>query len=157
MDDFRKAIEALKCNPMQKALEEMERARPSIDQFHFPELRMPDVHLPDIPTHEDRNGYQSAGVLVQRLAVSIAQWRSQLPPDHQPAILAILNGGIQIRVERLAEESFHGIRIEGTLAGNPCMVLMHQATVQLLCYIEKIEEGHRRLIGFIIDGKEQQV
>jgi hypothetical protein len=157
MDDFRKALESLTQSPMQKVLEEMERSRPSMDQFHLPEFRMPDVHLPDIPTHEERNEYQSAGVLVQRIAASITQWRAQLPPDQQPAILAILTGGIQIRVKRLAEESFHGIRIEGALAGNPCMVLAHQATIQLLCYIEKIEEGHRKPIGFVIDGKEQQV
>ncbi|HEX5716324.1 MAG TPA: hypothetical protein VF179_09200 [Thermoanaerobaculia bacterium] len=126
--------------------------------YHLPELRMPDTHVLDIPTQEERNEYQSAGVFMRRLADSILQWRQQLPSDQQPAILAILNGGIQMNVERLAEESFHGIRLEGKLAGIPCMLLAHQATVQLLCYIEKIEdEEHRRRIGFIIDGKEEQI
>jgi hypothetical protein len=38
------------------------------------------------------------------------------------------------------------------------MVLAHQATVQLLCYIEKVEkEESRRSIGFIINGEEQQL
>lgn len=157
-NSVRKAIEALENNPMQKALEAIEKSRPSIGQYHLPELRLPEFHLPDIPTQEEVNEYQSAGVLMRRLADSIVQWRHQLPSDQQPAILAILNGGIQINVERLAEESFQGIRIEGKIAGNPCMVLAHQATVQLLCYIEKVEqEEQRRSIGFIINGKEQQV
>lgn len=61
-------------------------------------------------------------------------------------------------MERLAEESFHGIRIEGKIDGNPCMVMAHQATVQLLCYIEKVEkEESRRSIGFIINGEEQHL
>lgn len=157
-DPVRRALEELENSPMQRAVEAIERSRPPMEQYHLPELRMPEFHVPDIPTQEEVNEYQSAGALMRRLVDSITQWRHQLPPEQQPAILAILNGGIQIRVERLAEESFHGIRIEGTLGGNPCMVLAHQSTVQLLCYIEDIEEEeNRRTIGFIIDGKEQQV
>lgn len=76
----------------------------------------------------------------------------------QPVILAILNGGIQIDVERMAQESFHGIRIEGLLNGNPCMLLSHQSSVQLLCFVQKVEkENYRRKIGFIIDGVETEV
>jgi hypothetical protein len=38
------------------------------------------------------------------------------------------------------------------------MVLGHQATTQLLCYIEKVEnEEQRKRIGFTIGGKEQQI
>jgi len=157
-DPIRKALKAFENDPVRKAIDAIEKSRPSLEPYHLPELRMPEFHIPDIPTQEEVNEYQSAGVLLQRLADSIIQWRSQLPPDQQPAILAILNGGILINVDRLAEESFHGIRIEGKMQGNPCMVLAHQATVQLLCYIEKVEKkelGTR--IGFIIDGKEQQV
>ena len=156
---LQKALESMINRPMQNAIEALEKSRPSFD-YHLPELRMPDIHVPvsDIPTPEERNEYQSAGVLMRRLADSIVQWRQQLPSDQQPAILAILNGGIQMNVERLTEESFHGIRLEGKLAGTPCMLLAHQATVQLLCYIEEIEEEeHRRRIGFIIDGKEEQI
>lgn len=157
-DPVSKAIKALENNPMQKVIEAIEKSRPSISQYLLPELQLPEIHLPAIPTREEVNEYQSAGVLMRRLADSIIQWRHQLPVDQQPAILAILNGGIQIKVERLAEESFHGIRIEGKIAGNPCMVLAHQATVQLLCHIEKVEqEEQRKSIGFIINGKEEQV
>jgi hypothetical protein len=154
---IQKALESLINGPTQNAIEALEKSRPSFD-YHLPELRMPDIRVPDIPTQKERNEYQSAGVLMRHLADSIVQWRQQLPADQQPAIIAILNGGIQMNVERLTEESFHGIRLEGKLAGIPCMLLAHQATVQLLCYIEEIkEEEHRRHIGFIIDGKEEQI
>lgn len=153
----KKALEALE-SPMQKAIEAIERSRSSIEQYHLPKLRVPEFKMPNIPTQKEINKYQSAEVLMRSLADSIRQWRHDLPSDQQPAILAILNGGIQINVERLAVESFHGIRIEGKIAGNPCMVLAHQATTQLLCYIEKVEnEDQRKRIGFTFGGKEQQV
>ena len=149
------ALEPVERDPARQAVEAIGR-RLSMDPTHLPALRVPGC--PDVPAPEQSNAYQSARVLMMRLADSIIQWRRQLPSDRQPAILAVLNGGLQIAVERLAEESFHGIRIEGRIDGNPCMVLAHQATVQLLCYIEKVEkEESRRSIGFIINGEEQQV
>lgn len=84
------------------------------------------IRMPRIPTLEENNNFQNAGALLRRLAESITQWRSALPENVQPAILAILHGGIQIDVERLAQESFHGIRIEGQTQGSPCVVLAHQ-------------------------------
>jgi hypothetical protein len=156
-ESMKEALESLVDRPAQKVIEYLERSMPSID-YQLPTLRMPDIQPLELPTPEERNEYQSAGVLMRRLADSIMQWRQQLPSDQQPAILAILNGGIQITVERLAEESFHGIRLEGSIGSVPCMVLAHQATLQLLCYIEKIEsKERRRRIGFIIDGKEELI
>ncbi len=103
------------------------------------------------------NDYRSSGELIRSLANTIRQWRANTPADAQPAITAILSGGMQVNVTRLAQESFHGIRIEGHVAGNACMILTHQSNVQLLCYIEKIaEEAPERKIGFIIDGKETE-
>ena len=143
---------------MKHALEAMKSALPSLDHVRLPEIRLPEPYIPKIPSRKEIHEYQSAEVLMQRLADSIGQWRQKLPSDQQPAILAILNGGIQITVERLSVESFHGIRIEGKIGGNPCMVLGHQATTQLLCYIEKVEnENQRKKIGFTIGGKEQQI
>ena len=108
--------------------------------------------------HAMENSYQSAAVLMRQLADSILDWRQQLPENSQPAIMAILHGGMQIKVHRLSQESFHGIRIEGTLNNNPCMLLAHQATVQMLCYVEKLTKGAaRRKIGFIIEGEETEV
>jgi len=38
------------------------------------------------------------------------------------------------------------------------MLLAHQANLELLCFIEKVESVEfRRKIGFIIDGEEQEV
>lgn len=114
------------------------------------------VKLPDIPSAAERNEYQSASVLLQRLADTLTAWRTSLPEDAQPAIIAILNGGAQIVVDRLSEESFHGIRIEGEMGGTPCMLLSHQASVQLLCYVVE-KTVPPRPIGFVIDGRETTV
>jgi hypothetical protein len=153
-----KVVEELNTRTTQVALETMEKFNTFSDSYSYPWLRMPELQIPTLPTAKERNEYQSAGALMRRLADSITQWRQLLPADQQPAILAILNGGIQIDVDRVAEESFHGIRIEGKMRGKPCMVLAHQATIQLLCYVENAEkETSRRRIGFIIDGKEQQI
>lgn len=67
-----------------------------------------------------------------------------------------MQGGVQIEIERLEQESFHGIRIEGKLQGAHCVVLAHQATVQLLCLAQQINpsEVPRRPIGFVINGQE---
>jgi len=120
---------------------------------------LPLLHVPKKdPGLREANEYQSAGMLMRRLADTIVQWREQLPEDEEPAILAVMYGGIQINVERLAQESFHGIRIEGSMNGSPCMLLAHQSTVQLLCFVKKVEKAQpRRRIGFIIDGEEEEV
>jgi hypothetical protein len=83
------------------------------------------------------------------------KWRAALPEGMQPSVTALLNGGMQVDVTSLAQESFHGIRIEGKVNGNNCVVLAHQATVQLLCKAQPIEppELPRRSIGFVIDGQ----
>ena len=118
-------------------------------------LRMPVIDIPRMPTPKEQNSFQSSGVLVKRMAQTVTQWRAQVPADSQPVVLALLQGGVQINVSLLAEESFHALRIEGTIDGSPCMLLTHQASVQLLCFVAKVEqESQRRQIGFIIDGKQ---
>ena len=111
-----------------------------------------------LPTAEEANHYQSAAILLRRLAESVGQWRKQLPDDFQPTVLALLNGGVQVQVDRLAQESFHGIRIDGSVEGAACVVLAHQATVQLLCFAQPVRppEQPRRPIGFIIDGEPSE-
>ena len=69
-------------------------------------------------------------------------------------VIAVLSNGATINVEMLAEESFHGIRVEGTIDGQPCMLLTHQASIQLLCLMTRVEhEAPKRPIGFIIAGE----
>jgi hypothetical protein len=125
----------------------------------LPTVQIPEpIKFPKLYTVEENNNFQSAGALLKRLAESITKWRKELPEEVQPAVVAILHGGIQVDVEVLAQESFHGIRIEGKTQGSPCVVLAHQATVQLLCFVQPIKppEQPRRRIGFVIDGEESQ-
>ena len=119
--------------------------------------------VPPIATSADPN--ESAGALLQRVADVVAAWRSQLPSDVQPGLLAILQDGSRLEVERLSQEGFHGIRIEGSFEWGKirkiggmefgraaCLVMAHQATVQLLCFA-KNPGSPLKLIEFVIDGK----
>lgn len=137
---------------------EYQNTQQILQQQVVPQRPLPVLHTPQkIPEHIKNNEYQSAGIFMRRLADTIVQWRAQLPEDEEPAILAVMHGGIQINVERLAQESFHGIRIEGNMNGSPCMLLAHQSSVQMLCFVKKVEkETERRRIGFIIDGEEEE-
>lgn len=127
-------------------------------QHIHPEVAPPQLCAQELQlTDREINDYRSSGELIKSLANTIRLWREQTPSDAQPAITAILSGGMQISVTRLAQESFHGIRIDGTVGGSPCMMLTHQSNVQLLCYIEKIvKERPEKKIGFIIDGQESE-
>ncbi len=126
----------------------------------LPELRLPECTpaAASCASAHDADGQQSAGELMRRLAGTITQWRKELPQGVQPALLALAHGGVQISVTSLAQESFHGIRIDGHINGAPCMLLAHQATVQILCYAEEIKppEQPKRSIGFVIDGEHSQ-
>ena len=159
MKDALKKFDAT--SSISEALKRIEAYRlPNIAAYKPPVINFPaiDPELLKVPTPEERNHYQSASVLMRRLASAVTEWRKQLPDDVQPAILAIMHGGIQIDVNTLAQESFHGIRIDGTVNGVPCIVLAHQNTVQLLCYVQPINppESPKRKIGFIIDGEESE-
>jgi hypothetical protein len=159
-DEYTQVIESL--TKLQNRFSGIDKLAERVKSLSAPNIvnlaRMPHLEPIRLPTLSQQNEYQSATILVKRLANTIAQWREQVPSDSQPAILAILHGGIQINVSLLAVESFHGIRIEGTIGGDPCMLLAHQSSVQLLCYIAKVEkEEFRRKIGFIIDGEESHI
>lgn len=137
-----------------------QRQPQDVEIFHdvHPDVKPPKMELDEIYSdHQKINDYRSSGELIRSLARTIKKWRQNMPRDAQPVIVAMLNGGLQINVARLVQESFHGIRIEGTSGGNPCMVLSHQNNVELLCYIQKVpEEEPDRRIGFVIDGQETE-
>lgn len=119
---------------------------------------VPGYQIPKTHPVAAQKANDSAGGMLRRLAHTILKWREELPEDAQPVITAIASGGVQIMVERMSQESHHGIRIEGEMNGNPCMLLVHQANLELLCYIKKVQEVEfRRKIGFIIDGEETEV
>lgn len=103
-------------------------------------------------SEEQLNQYRSAAVFLKALAAEAQAWRTKLPENYRPAIMAVLHGGIQVQVHSLAQVSFAGIRIEGSMQGAPCSFLAHQSTVQMLCYAEEIlaeEAPKKRTIGFI--------
>lgn len=120
-------------------------------------ITMPRFELPRIPTEEEKHAYESSGTLIRRLAMTIRMWRQQIPKDAQPVILAILANGTPVRVSRLIQEGHNGIIVEGKVADSQCLVLAHQATLQLLCYVEHMEkpEKERAPIGFHYQGQEK--
>ncbi|MDD5141335.1 MAG: hypothetical protein PHY43_13875 [Verrucomicrobiales bacterium] len=120
----------------------------------FANLRIPAMNYPPIqhirmPTNEERHKFESAGVMVSRLAARINHWKKQLPQNQQAVVLAVLANGACVNVKQLSQESHHGILIEGDIDGSPCLLLCHQDTLQILCYVEEVKkEEQRREIGF---------
>ena len=119
-------------------------------------MAMPRIQIPPMPTEEEKHAYESSGALIKRLAITIRAWRQQIPQDAQPAILAILANGTAVRVSRLIQEGHNGVIVDGKVDDSPCLVLAHQSTLQLLCYIEHMEKPDReRLpIGFHYTGAD---
>lgn len=142
------------------------RCMSSVPGFRPPTLpkakRMPQ---PQVCSREDENEYRSAGVLLQALAAEAREWSQQLPPNYRPAIVAILHGGVQVQVRTLAQVSFDGIRIEGTMGEDiPCSMLAHQDTIQLVCYAVELDdeddessEPARNPIGFIWADHNEEI
>ena len=164
MSEFLKQIQKLQSNglldKLNETLKKNEAFNKNLDSYIGAQAKfeLPKITPIHIPNATEVNSYQSAGALVKRLANSIIEWREALPEDQQPAIHAILSNGLAIEVDCLSEETFHAVRIEGRINGAPCMLLVHQASVQLLCYVQKIEkEDDRRKIGFILDGERTDV
>jgi hypothetical protein len=139
---------------MQQIKEKITRAMPSPAHVSSPLLDISRFNMPEIPSIEDRHSYESSKDLIQSVIATIRQWKKSQPDTCQPAVLALLHGGVQIEVISLTNVSFHGLRIEGVLGGRPCVVLTHQSTVQLLCYpAEPVKDRPRRKIGFCVDGQ----
>lgn len=139
-----------------------EQLIPNVPNFCFPSSteRAPAKFAQAVSSIEPEklNEYRSASAFMQAIAEEAIMWKQQLPENFKPAILAIINGGMQISVTGLAQVSFHGIRIEGTLNGAPCSLLVHQSTVQILCFgQELVEQEERRPIGFIWPENEVEV
>ncbi len=149
VEKTRNLADALKQNESpERLMEHLNKVIPAKPELSPRKFTVPE--RPTNPTQEEVNNYRSASVFMQAIAEEALIWRDQLPANYKPAILAFLYGGIQIQVHALAQVSFHGIRLEGTLNGSPCSLLAHQSTVQILCFgEEETEEEPRRPIGFI--------
>jgi hypothetical protein len=114
--------------------------------------------LPANCSMEEQNEYRSAAVFLATLASEVKAWRQQLPPHYQPAVIAILHGGVQVNVMKVAQVSFDGIRIEGLIQGSPVTLFAHQATVQMMCFaMEVAKEKAPNPIGFIWPDHDEEV
>jgi hypothetical protein len=128
--------------------------------MRFPDPpRMPDYSYSfpqiEVPTLEERHDYASSQVLLERLRGRLRAWRENLPADAQPVIIAVLPNGTAVRVKELSEEGHNGVAITGLVGDTQCLLLAHQSSLQLLCYIEKVEEPKKRYrIGFRLAGKQ---
>jgi hypothetical protein len=127
--------------------------------FTPPSVQGGDVcQIPSACSQEESNEFRSAGVLLQALAAEARAWSERLPENFRPAIVAILHGGLQVEVNELAQVSFDGIRIEGTLGDSPCSILAHQGTVQLICHAVRVDEDDEpRPIGFVWPDRDEKV
>jgi hypothetical protein len=138
-----------------KPLTKMQQIKNFRLQKEFPENFCP---LPNCNEDETLK-LRSAGVLLKAIASEAQSWAQSLPPNFRPAIMALLHGNLQMEVHSLAQVSFDGIRLEGTLDGNPCAILAHQDTVQLMCYAisNDPKETSQRPIGFIWPDEKLEV
>jgi hypothetical protein len=104
------------------------------------------------PSEEQTHEYESAGALLDRLERTIREWRARLPENAQPLIEAIVPGG-WIVVCDFVEQGHNGIAIRGRAGDRECLLLVHQANLQLLCTIEKLDNAKARTpIGFVRRG-----
>ena len=116
--------------------------------------------LPPSCTQEEQNEYRSAAVFLASLANEVKSWRQKLPKNYQPAVIALLHGGVQVNVMRLAQVSFDGIRIEGLIQGSPVTLFAHQSTVQMMCHAIEIKQEEAEKpnpIGFIWPDHDEEV
>ena len=144
----------------QNLMDYLNNAMAKVPDFSPPAVTHSDLFpIPPVCSQEEMNEFRSAAVFMKALAAEAQAWRRELPPNYRPAIIAVLHGGIQIQVHSLAQVSFEGIRIEGSMEGSPCSFLAHQSTVQMLCYAEEIHEEAppKRPIGFIWPDHNVQV
>lgn len=108
----------------------------------------------NVPSPDTDLTYAASTELVKRLRARYEQWEKELPENFQPAIFVVLANGITLRVEKLASEGFNGVAITGDINGNPCLIIAHQAALQLFCIAEPVtQEEQRKPIGFIIPSE----
>jgi hypothetical protein len=98
---------------------------------------------------------ESSSGLLKNLDKLIDEWLRELPQDAQPVIVAILANGVTIDAREFSEAGHNGIGIRGRLGdGSDCLVLAHQANLQLLCRVVKTDNPRERYpIGFRYSGK----
>lgn len=147
-------------NSPQHLMDYLNQQMVPVPGFTPPSVRQDDICQIPACSQEDSNEFRSAGVFLKALAAETRAWSEQLPANFQPAIVAILHGGLQVQVRSLAQVSFDGIRIEGLMGDSPCSLLAHQNTVQLICHaVALTEEAEfvKRPIGFIWPDHDEEI
>lgn len=116
----------------------------------------PKIEIPKLPSSSERNQYQSAKVLIDRLKLRYESWQREIEDDNLQVAIYALTDGASIRVFSLAEESFHGIAIEGEFDGAPCLFVTHQTNLKLICLARPVtQEEPKRVIGFFTSKGEK--
>lgn len=160
-----KYLEEHKPEPLRSVFQKLQ-SRPAsallTDLFSNRHVELPNVRMPPIMptslTPEQTHGYESAARFIDRLQTRYELWVNGLPENVQPAIYAVLGNGVVVRAERFEPDGHNGVAITGFIEGVPthCLVIMHQAGVQLLCVAESVEpKSERRVIGFYT-GREAE-
>ena len=75
----------------------------------------------------------SAESLLRALARSLQAWRSHLPPDVQPGLLALVHGGASIDVQSLAFCAPNLIHVSGSCKGDAYKWLAPASEIQFFC------------------------
>ena len=75
----------------------------------------------------------SAEGLLRALAQSLQAWRSHLPPDVQPGLLALVHGGASIDVQSLAFCAPNLIHVSGSCKGDAYKWLAPASEIQFFC------------------------
>jgi hypothetical protein len=71
--------------------------------------------------------------LLRALAQSLQAWRSHLPPDLQPGLLALVHGGASIDVQSLTFCAPNFIRVSGNYEGDAFKWLAPASEIQFFC------------------------
>ena len=96
----------------------------------------------------------SAESLLRALAQSLQAWRSQLPPDLQPGLLALVHGGASIDVQSLVFCAPDFIRVSGSYEGDTYKLLAPASEIQFFC-VPKTgpHNGPATFISFELGGE----
>ncbi len=93
---------------------------------------------------------QSAAAFIKAMKQLDLDWKNTLPEDAQIVFYILLSGGGMLEIGHVTEEGYNGLRIQGRdEQGEIYVLIVHQATVQIMCKVLKITPEHpRRPIGF---------
>ena len=108
------------------------------------------------PRPERQPTHDSAAELVHTMSDIVDGWLEDLEPDEQAVIIAILGDQTALRVVEMTAQGHDVVILRGETANGPCMLVAHQATIQLICFIERITpQATRRTIGFNVDWPDE--